>query len=958
MNNFYCNYLSGNYMENNLLYLITLMLNEEINKLEDINQVEDFLDNSKCGFLLEELQKLPDIQIFFQNVLIKIVERIERTCSFREIKFNSKKRIEQLIKLKEEEERKNKNDSKIKQKEFYSDTINREEIEPSINFSRDENSEKCKKLNDIFAKKYVPNLDLKEFEEFIQKAKNEKKLSLYEYYNKFSNIIQKSNDIYLYSNKLLMKNMLETDFPTYLLTFYQNDFFDVISFLEQLIEYLMNKIILVPNSIKYICKIISILIRKKFKNIIKSEENAFISKFLLGKLLIPIFSLPSFNALINDFIISNNTIKNIKIICFVLKKLFLGKLFENNINESDYTPFNWFFLNNMDNILLFFDKITNTNLPDFIQKFLDNELPENYSYQYFEENKEQIYANISICFNINNLLCLLKGIKDCNYFFQNKNPKMNKIIQSFNRINSEENINQIKEVDIKLIKSYKEKLKKIDKFKDKSILQIEIKNYYLYNNQEIEKGYEKLFSINNKNGNFFIDIKNEKKKKNLNEKEKNLIKVKNYIINTLANYRLLKKSDFEIDSSSDLIKILRQIKSYMSLPNFIVNNNTIPSVWYINSLLDYLNKIPDDYRDNDYEKLFEELTQNLNDSIRELDFEKLILFRNKLKFLDKMKNYYENVKLLVDNISINENIKNFVEKVSVPVDFIFNYDNNFKKFELTKSNIKEKFFADKSIYEDSKKNIISFKTIEAFTTYFPNLAKYQLLQGINPFNIIKELSINKKINEYFRIIKEKIKTLAFKNEKMKILYEEKIKDYIMNKIYRKIYPPEPDEKDSKIFKKSIQLSWVEPQYFVTKDYLYDNLLPDILNEFNQINKAKTPYKKYSSILKIIDYIKCLIKFNESLNKEDIGPDDITPLLNYIFIKAHPFRIFTDLEFIKIFFEEGENIYELKQMESIYTLLLNYSSNTFNLTPEEYNKRCIDAANNNKIIYDKFDKYNV
>ena len=88
VNNFYCNYLSGNYMENNLLYVITMMLKDEINKLNNINQVDDFLENSKCGFLLEELQKMPDIQIFFKKVIQKTVETIERTSSSRGIKFN------------------------------------------------------------------------------------------------------------------------------------------------------------------------------------------------------------------------------------------------------------------------------------------------------------------------------------------------------------------------------------------------------------------------------------------------------------------------------------------------------------------------------------------------------------------------------------------------------------------------------------------------------------------------------------------------------------------------------------------------------------------------------------------------------------------------------------------------------------------------------------------------------
>ena len=66
------------------------------------------------------------------------------------------------------------------------------------------------------------------------------------------------------------------------------------------------------NKYKYICKIISILIKNRFKDITKTEENAFISKFLIEKLLIPIISFPSYNALINDFVISRNTLTNIK----------------------------------------------------------------------------------------------------------------------------------------------------------------------------------------------------------------------------------------------------------------------------------------------------------------------------------------------------------------------------------------------------------------------------------------------------------------------------------------------------------------------------------------------------------------------------------------------------------------------------------------------------------------------
>ena len=68
VNNFYFNLLSGNYIENNLLYIIALSLKDEIDKLENINQVDKFLDNTICGYLLEQLQKMPDIQIYSKNV--------------------------------------------------------------------------------------------------------------------------------------------------------------------------------------------------------------------------------------------------------------------------------------------------------------------------------------------------------------------------------------------------------------------------------------------------------------------------------------------------------------------------------------------------------------------------------------------------------------------------------------------------------------------------------------------------------------------------------------------------------------------------------------------------------------------------------------------------------------------------------------------------------------------------
>ena len=106
---------------------------------------------------------------------------------------------------------------------------------------------------------------------------------------------------------------------------------------------------------------------------------------------------PSTNAYISEFVISKSTITNIGNIKRIIKKLFSGKFFSNCIEESDYTPLNMLFMEKMENILYFFEKSKNVNLPDFIDKYINDELPSDYSYEYFNENKEELYASISIC---------------------------------------------------------------------------------------------------------------------------------------------------------------------------------------------------------------------------------------------------------------------------------------------------------------------------------------------------------------------------------------------------------------------------------------------------------------------------------------------------------------------------------------------------------------------------------
>jgi len=946
VNNFYCNYLSGNYIENNLLYIITMMLKDEINKLESVNQFDTFLENSKVGFLLEQLRRMPDIQIFFNNVILKTVEKMERESSYKEINLNVSDNFNDFSLLLEIEKKILK--KKFNFEEACQKILNEKIIEGCINNNEEKDTkiEIKNKFKELFIQKNLCDINIKEIKNLCENAQKENKSLLFDYFKELENNIISNENKNLYSNTMFMKKLIDTklNLGSYLLLLYQKDYMAILSYAEQLIEDLMNNILLLPTSIKYICKIISILIKNKFKNITKTDENAFISKFIIGKLLIPIISSPTHNAYISDFIISKNTIKNISQLNIILKRLFSGKLFNDNLEEAEYTPFNRLFLDKIEKILYFYEKAINVNLPDFIENYINDRLPSDYLYDFYNENKGEIYTKISICFTIDNLFNLIKGLEKSEAFFQINNNKVKKLKKSFEKLKSEKNINEIIKTDNQKKEHHRlhkkdEKNDINDKKKEKE-KENEIINYYLYNDETIEKKYDNLFTINNTIANFYINIKKLEKNQKLDEKDKNLIKIKNYLCSSLGTFRLLNQSDFNNESTSNLKKMLNEIKSYMSLPNYILGNSTIPTIWYINSILEYLDKIPQDYINNNYIKLFSELTQNLKDSINSLDFETLILFRNKLKFIDKINNYYDSLKQLINIIRINENIKNIVANAFIPIDLSFNYDKKDKKFDLMKSNLKEKAFESNII---SKKKLTSFKTIEAFARNFPNLKKY----GVNPLIIIRELLIGNKINKYLKMIEEDLAP-SIPNQYEKI-YIEKINDYIMNKIYDKIYPSQYDYKDIKISNKTLSLSWVEPNLLLNKDYIFDNMLPDILNEFNQINIIKSPFQKLRSFRKIMKYIDNLIQFNEGIDKE-IGAEDIIPVLNYVFIKAVPQGISTDIEFVKEFLDNnGKFENSLVSLESMCDVILNCNATNFNLTDEEFKKRCGEYGESDKEI---------
>ena len=113
---------------------------------------------------------------------------------------------------------------------------------------------------------------------------------------------QINSDPYIFTN-IGLKNILDNEQKENenILNKYKQNFIFIKNSIDSIIQELINKINIIPNSLRIICKIIYILITKKFPNLPKFYRNAFIGKFLFDK-YIPTF-IPN-KALITDIILN------------------------------------------------------------------------------------------------------------------------------------------------------------------------------------------------------------------------------------------------------------------------------------------------------------------------------------------------------------------------------------------------------------------------------------------------------------------------------------------------------------------------------------------------------------------------------------------------------------------------------------------------------------------------------
>ena len=949
INNFYKNILSNNYVENNLLYVLTILIKDEIDNLKNLDDSDKFMgDESKVGVFMNELRKNNDIKCFFKTSILNIISDLE-SMSTLNLNLDSQDVLNNLTKkIQTEFEYESKLDYLEKIINQYTSVQEIEELR--INHPTQKNTkEEIKQKNiEIFVSKYFKILPLSE----LKKIKSESGTNYPDMNDYIEHITKNVDDDNCYSNLQLMEKFREKKiFSNKLISLYSTKFFIIKNLLDKFFSSLEQNLNLMPYYVKCICKIISVLIQKKFNDINIVKTGTFISKFFFKKLIMPILVNPEIELFINDFIISGNTLPNLKVLNQILTKIFSFKLFLNNysINNNIYTPFNWYILDKMPEIFEIFNKLTDVELPSFINDFINDKLEPSFSYDYFTSNKEELIMHKTICFTSQDLNALLNGfskLKENVDITQYKNGSY--FLKTYDNIIYEKNRKTLNSIEsFVILKEYENDTEN----NQNELFEYNYENYYLLQKLTINEENKEVFelSLNDKN-NFYIKETTDGNENSENATKNIIIKFKNFLSDLLYKIGPLKLSDFSQCKISNTNDILNSIKKYSKLA-YNVLDDSIPPEWYAMSLLYLIKDIPEDYSKNDFEKLYDEFEKEINDSINKYNLDILCDCFDKIKYLEKEKDNFEKFLEVLKDLELNEKVKQIVKNDFIPIKISLSYDKNNYSFNIKKSNLKK----DELIKKGSKeinKNIKKYKkhchSIQSFIDNFPN---FLILQEKNTdfFSTQKNFNVPEILRQYFfSIIREHlINSKKIDNSKDLVLIENKIYDYVMSKINTRIFPQNDDE-DDKLYKKSFMLSWVKPEHFLEgkRDYFFDIFLQDVANFFRALENERSPRKKIENIDNIFNFILQIVEINGG--NQNLGVDDQFPILCYSFIKAKMSKLFSNLKFIKLYrnslIEKG-NEHQLAQLIAVCTFVININYKNLNgITKDEFNKNCNDAIN--------------
>ena len=950
LNNFYDEFPIKKKINKNIMIIIYKFFEKEICKMD--NAMSDSFINSNIFFdkFLNSFLIKEEFLFYLEKILNPLVSLIEK-----EIEEKSTINLS-LIEIKNkinDKNNSNKDDndsvSRIK-KNLRENNLNMEEIDKTeLIYYIWKNHEQF--FNDLT------------MDNIIKKLKNEKndELKRIIYRNGFErNVTGYNRNKDFLSNKRII-DVLNTEYFDKNLEFIVKEYKSNYLFIHQRIDSflleLIGKVNLIPKTIRYICKIIFLLISAKFPDLPLYIKNSFIGNFFFGHFIFPCLLFEN-KFIFNNKIISYETRRCIGEIISILSYANNCILFENYIN-TEKTVFNNYIIEIIPILDKFYKACIGIKLPAIIDELVNLKIKEIKLNKNIKRNLRKKKFNVSNPVNQKNDLIVSEIIKrkSTKNIFSQKNLfwKFKYICFSY------ENLLYI----LSLINKYKSNFLNLPKYdifnnmfqslKNKKV-EIEIlisknknkeKFYIIY--EEPNSDFIKFFHNNKKsNINPFLqnpDISNEMKLNHIKYSIKLLLQELNSVNKLNSNENFFKSLLFQAFQNDNF--------------SFLVTNKNknVPLYWFAKYIKDNLKLLEEKYIENDFKELFEELYKDELNNLNILNkyWDKIIIKNEEDKKI--LENYIIQLKSKLNNIQ-NAYYINQAEKIIFfnKIEVFITINTKKKKLKKETENIQAiKIDYNKTNNENEKK----INTIEEFINLFsPNFSFSSCEQKQKPYDLLisdiiegeNKNQIYEVILIYLSMIKKFIRnnySFMDKNEIDATITI--IKDYILESLYKLVFPTNPTENDLFFYQKTKELDWITIQNFGIKDIeLYQIYYPEMI--MNKFEESKSLNEKIKYIKYIHKYINDIFKFNTG--KDEIGQDEATPFIQYLIIKCQPKRIVSNINFIKNFLSEvellGDKGFFISQIDSAIIFVLSINHTTLDMNEEEFNKKVANSKIKNNI----------
>ena len=991
VNFFLNNTIDTSFNEEELIMIIYLILEQKIlngeNKLgEEENNI--FSDKGFIHYIIKYLTRKPDVRSFTYTILsnhiiqfeeyndsISIDTKILKYNSLTAVRKNNINRQLTEVKLNDINDKNNSfslNDddstkiNEISKTQTYPGNLShfpKINIEDFLNDKDDDldDSLEIDTTNIEIASFFNENnitleyLQEKFLEYFKQNDKDNIVVAMKTYV--FNNI----NELNKANNEIFSNNIKISRLKRYIALYKENQYLNeqipknykiITNCIDDIIESLKDNILSFPYILKSLNIILYILLNEK--NSKEKTQNAeyniliILSNFLIGNIIIPLISNPYFNGIITKGVLSKLAKENLKIISKILNQIISGKLF-NNQKDPEYTIFNKYILETLPKIFEIIEKINNQKnfkLSHSVRNLISNNgyHQRNINYNFFEEIQENIQQQ-NICISWVNLIIFIDLLKS------NKN--------------------------LDKIEVYEKNRELFEKFKE-----LETYFYNEYNGNNIDLHTE-FFLFDKVNYSPYLsqqinNILQEKYFTRLNNEEENVFMFKNFLVQILSFINKLTANDFKKNTRGLIIKedetldlqMIREIRYNKYLQIFSEEENVddleiiyehkkddidfksiiLPYIietienelahnldttlakriaFYASYLQIHIEELEEKYKEKNYSLLIMEIIKNLCSTTNKINTAIINQFYLKVKDGAKLNIIIRNNFLQTKKMEKCICIQFLFDKLILPCKLNIIKDEQGKISKITY----EKITDDKS----------QINSIQSFINYFPNCRKL-FKDEEDIIDSEENIGLDSALISYFQDIKSLLKSEAimerYSKEEFDTIFFE-LQNYILYKLYPKLFPSNPTKKDTKLYNKCCRLNFIKPESLIKdKNAINEKLWKSSITLINQLDEKFTPVDKVEKFGKAFGILQNSVTF--SSGKKDLGIDDTISILIYVIIKSKPKNLFSNSKYCQLFLhpELAKRMYGilLSQIEMVKNIIYNMKyTDLIGVTEEEFGK---------------------